>query len=76
MSAYLEVNIGNKTSFEHQSAAYKQTLSLLEKNAAAYGLPESPPSLSEEQREILADLDVSAVCMDAMFQTERPHFGG
>jgi hypothetical protein len=59
MSVYLQVNIGNKTLYEEQSAAYNHTLNLLEKNSAVYGLPESPSDLSEEQRDILTDLNVS-----------------
>ena len=59
---YLDIFIGNREDHAKRQAAYEATCSLLSKNAKIYGLPTSPADLSEEHREILADLDVQIHC--------------
>jgi hypothetical protein len=61
-NVYLDIFIGNREEHAKAQAAYKATCSLLSKNAKVYGLPTSPADLSEEQQEILADLDVQIHC--------------
>ena len=56
--AYLDICIGHSDQHAIAQASYDATVSLLTKNAAIYGLPSSPSALSEEQQEILKELDV------------------
>ena len=56
--AYLDICIGHTDQYALAQASYDATVSLLTKNAAIYGLPSSPSALSEEQQEILKELDV------------------
>ena len=56
--AYLDICIGHSDQHALAQASYDATVSLLTKNAAIYGLPSSPSALSEEQQEILKELDV------------------
>lgn len=58
MPVYLDVYIGSRDEHATNQAAYDATCSLLSKNAEIYGLPSSPADLSEEQQDILRDLDV------------------
>jgi hypothetical protein len=55
---YLDIFIGNREEHEDSQAAYEATSFLLSKSAKIYGLPTLPADLTEDQREILADLDV------------------
>lgn len=55
---YLDIFIGDPAEHSRHEAAYNSTCSLLTKNASIYGLPPTLSELSEEQREILQDLDV------------------
>ena len=55
---YLDIYIGDKEIHGREEAAYSATCALLSKNAQIYGLPATPPELSEEQRDILRELDV------------------
>ena len=57
---YLDIFIGNKEAFAQEEAAYDATSALLSKNASIYGLPSVPQELSEEQQDILKELDVSS----------------
>jgi hypothetical protein len=59
---YLDIFIGNREEHSNAQAAYEATYLLLSKNAKVYGLPTLPADLSEEQQEILADLDVQIHC--------------
>ncbi|KAH8097076.1 cyclophilin-like domain-containing protein [Cristinia sonorae] len=56
---YLDVYIGDKDAFSREESAYQATRVLLVKNAPIYGLPSSPEELSEEQQDILKELDSS-----------------
>ncbi|KAF8526591.1 cyclophilin-like domain-containing protein [Hysterangium stoloniferum] len=56
-TAFLDVYIGDKAEYDEQSAAYERTNVLLTANYEIYGLPSLPEELSEEQREILTDLN-------------------
>lgn len=58
LSVYLDVYAGDKEEHARESAAYSATAALLAKNAAIYGLPDELSELSDEQREILQELDV------------------
>lgn len=55
---YLDIFIGNKDEHDRDQAAYDATVALLQKNATIYGLPLSVELLSEEQQDILQELDV------------------
>ena len=55
---HLDIFIGNGAEHAQAETAYNTTAALLLKNAAIYGLPTSPSELSEEQQEILKELDV------------------
>ena len=55
---YLDIFIGNKDVHDRDQAAYDATVDLLQKNATIYGLPLSVELLSEEQQDILQELDV------------------
>ena len=57
-SVYLDIYIGSREENARAQAAYDLTFSLLSKNAQIYGLPSSPADLSEEQQDILKELDV------------------
>ncbi|KZT64470.1 hypothetical protein DAEQUDRAFT_747452 [Daedalea quercina L-15889] len=56
--AYLDVYIGDQDAHAHAEAEYSATSALLSKNAPIYGLPSTPPELSEEQQDILKELDM------------------
>ena len=55
---YLDIFIGNKDEHDRDQVAYDATVALLQKNATIYGLPLSVELLSEEQQDILQELDV------------------
>ncbi len=55
---YLDIFIGNSDEHAQADVAYNATVALLAKTAAIYGLPNSPADLSDEQQEILTELDV------------------
>jgi cyclophilin family peptidyl-prolyl cis-trans isomerase len=73
MSVYLDICIGNRDEYATAQAAYNSTCSLLSNNAKIYGLPSSPADLSEEQRDILRDLDKS---ISLQFSPPPPLFAG
>jgi hypothetical protein len=56
--AWLDINIGDSGLYAKHKAAYDSTDALLQKNYAIYGLPSSLAELSEEQQDILKELDV------------------
>ena len=58
VQVYLDIFIGDRDAHAQTEASYNATVALLAKNASIYGLPTSPSALSEEQRDILRDLDV------------------
>ncbi|CDO77397.1 hypothetical protein BN946_scf184857.g3, partial [Trametes cinnabarina] len=58
-SAYLDIFMGDADAHAKAKAAYDATAALLAKNAVIYDLPSSPPHLTEEQQEILKELDSS-----------------
>ncbi|KAI9065186.1 hypothetical protein FKP32DRAFT_1685054 [Trametes sanguinea] len=55
--AYLDIYMGDERAHARAQAEYDATAALLAKNAAIYGLPTEPHALSEEQRDILRELD-------------------
>lgn len=57
-NVYLDIFIGNQEDHANAQAEHDATYNLLAKNASIYGLPESLGDLSEEQKDILKDLDV------------------
>lgn len=58
VSAYLDISIGNSVEHGRSLSAYNATSALLSKNALIYGLPSTPAELSDEQQDILKELDV------------------
>ena len=56
--AWLDIYIGDRDAYDTEKAAYDATNSLLHKNRAIYGLPSTLEELSEEQQDILKELDV------------------
>ncbi|KAG8904624.1 hypothetical protein FRB99_001421 [Tulasnella sp. 403] len=65
---FLDIAIGNKDQFASDEAAYQKACSLLKKNAAIYGLPGLPEELSEEQQQIVRELEPS----ELLFTPPRP----
>lgn len=59
-NVHLDIFIGNKEQHKLDEAAYLATCDLLANNAAIYGLPSDPQHLSQEQQEILREIDVIA----------------
>lgn len=57
-SVYLDFHVGDEEEHSRQQARYDATEALLTKNALIYGLPMTPSELSEEQRDIIKELDV------------------
>ncbi|KIP10826.1 hypothetical protein PHLGIDRAFT_28292 [Phlebiopsis gigantea 11061_1 CR5-6] len=55
--AWLDIHIGDIDAHTKEQAAYDATYALLQKNHLIYGLPPSLAELSEEQQEILKELD-------------------
>ncbi|KIK70043.1 hypothetical protein GYMLUDRAFT_255246 [Collybiopsis luxurians FD-317 M1] len=60
MSAYLDIHAGDIAEHEKQTDEYSFTSSLLSKHASVFDLPARPELLSDEQREILRDLNKSS----------------
>jgi hypothetical protein len=60
MAVYLDIFIGDRDEHAKAMARYESTCALLAKNAKVYGLPSTPSELSEEQQQILNELDVSS----------------
>ncbi|OBZ76806.1 Peptidyl-prolyl cis-trans isomerase cyp5 [Grifola frondosa] len=58
-TVYLDIYIGDEQDHARTQAAYDATSAVLTKNAAIYGLPSTPPELTEEQQDILKELDSS-----------------
>lgn len=56
--AFFDVYIGDHAVHDEAQAEYDKTCALLSKNHAIYGLPSVVEELSEEQQQILAELDV------------------
>ncbi|CAL1709140.1 unnamed protein product [Somion occarium] len=67
--AYLDIYIGDQEKHNREQTAYDATHILLTKNASIYGLPSSPELLSEEQQDILKELDSS---LEMRFQPPEP----
>lgn len=57
---FLDIYVGHREIHAKEQAEYDATTSLLAKNAAIYGLPATPAEFTEEQQQILAELDVLA----------------
>lgn len=57
---YLDIHIGDDAEHARAEREYAVTVALLSKNAAIYGLPATPQELSEEQQDILKQIDSSA----------------
>ena len=55
---YLDIHVGNRDAHATEQSEYDATCALLKKNASIYGLPDTPEELSEEQQQILAEIDV------------------
>lgn len=60
-SVFLDIHIGDSEEHALETAAYNATATLLARNAAIYGLPSLPAELSEEQQDILKELDVHSL---------------
>lgn len=60
-TAYLDIYIGNTEQHARGEQAYARTQTILSKNAMIYGLPLNPEDLSEEQQQILRELDVHMI---------------
>ncbi|KAH7924935.1 hypothetical protein BV22DRAFT_1034630 [Leucogyrophana mollusca] len=56
-TVYLDVFMGDAEAHASLDASYKHSCDLLSKNAAIYGLPSTPEELSEEQQELLKEVD-------------------
>jgi len=59
VAVYVDVSIGNGEEHARDQAAYNATVTLLSQKASIYGLPTRPEELSEEQEDILRELDSS-----------------
>jgi len=59
-TVHLDIFMGDKEQHKLDEAAYFSTCDLLANNAAIYGLPPDPQHLSQEQQEILSEIDVIA----------------
>lgn len=57
-NVFLDVYMGDREVHAKEEQEYEATKTLLSKNASIYGLPSSPADLSEEQQQILSELDV------------------
>lgn len=57
-SVYIDIYMGDRIVHVQEQAEYDATASMLSKNTAIYGLPTLPADLSEEQRQILSEIDV------------------
>lgn len=55
---FLDIHIGDQQTHLRHETAYNATLALLTKNSSIYGFPSTPEELSEEQQDILKELDV------------------
>lgn len=66
---YLDIYIGDRDTHAKEQSEYDATRVLLSKNATIYGLPASPGELSEEQQQILAEIDVLGHLVSALFNT-------
>ena len=58
ISVYLDFCVGDREAHAQEQSEYDATAALLAKNATIYGLPASPADLSEEQQQILSEIDV------------------
>ncbi|KAL1742447.1 cyclophilin-like domain-containing protein [Schizophyllum fasciatum] len=56
-AAFLDIYAGNEAEYAAHLKDYTATADLLSKKAESYGLPSAPEALSEEQQDILRDLD-------------------
>ena len=57
-AAFLDIFAGDEKEHASNTKEYQSTLDLLSRKAESYGLPPKPEDLSEEQQDILIDLDV------------------
>ena len=60
VKVFLDIYMGDRDTHAAEQAAYDATNALLAKNAAIYGLPTDLAELTEEQQQILGELDVLA----------------
>ncbi|KAI0672249.1 cyclophilin-like domain-containing protein [Trametes maxima] len=74
--AYIDIYIGDEQEHRRAGAAYDATVALLLKNAAIYGLPSAPSDLSEEQQQILKELDVHISLSQLRFAPPSPLLAG
>ncbi|PSR71464.1 hypothetical protein PHLCEN_2v12731 [Hermanssonia centrifuga] len=70
---FLDVYIGDRDAHASGQADYEATCALLSKNAAIYGLPSSPADLTEEQQQILSELDST---LEMRFSPPQPLCAG
>ncbi|EKM56956.1 uncharacterized protein PHACADRAFT_160509 [Phanerochaete carnosa HHB-10118-sp] len=56
--AWLDIYIGDCDAYAREKAAYDATNLLLQKSCTMYGFPSTLEELSEEQQDILKELDV------------------
>lgn len=56
--AFFDIYIGDRTAHDEAQMEYNATKALLDKNHAIYGLPSTVEELSEEQQQILSELNV------------------
>ncbi|KAK7436045.1 hypothetical protein VKT23_018537 [Stygiomarasmius scandens] len=75
-TVYLDIYSGNKVEYEQLNDRYTHTSSLLAKNASVYGLPSSPELLTDEQQEILQDLNKSPDSPPLLFESPNPLLAG
>lgn len=62
---YLDIFLGDRDEHQRLEELYTRTRNILAKNAVIYALPPAPEELSEEQQEILQDLDVIITSMQS-----------
>lgn len=60
MLIFLDIYIGDRDVHAKQQASYEATCAFLAKNAEIYGFPMLPSQLSQEQRDIVAETDVTS----------------
>ncbi|THU96219.1 hypothetical protein K435DRAFT_755110 [Dendrothele bispora CBS 962.96] len=73
---YLDIYSGDKVEYETLNDRYTHTTSLLAKNASVYGLPSSPELLTDEQQEILHDVNKSPNSPSLLFKAPTPLLAG
>ncbi|KAJ3829146.1 cyclophilin-like domain-containing protein [Lentinula raphanica] len=72
MAAYLDIFAGDAGQHESETEQYNLTRSLITKHQAVFNLPALPELLSDEQREILQDLNKSSDQASLRFDPPTP----